>query len=274
MTAMDGLEAVVRDVCLTRETARRIACLLDLSPDEFTSGSIAPTGWHFPLIGSETPRSILRADGFPGLGIPMPQLGLARVLAGGREVTYHGVIVIDAPLVRTSVITKIREKQSSNGPLAIVDVEHHICDAQNSALLVHEKQSYVLLSSVHAPKSAATDQAAAPVAEVAQTVRLDDVFLFQFSALSFNSHKIHLDRRHAASEGYPDLVVNGGISTLLMTELARARLDRGISAIRVTNKAPLFVDRDISLTIEQSEYGARICAYTDEHVLAAEMELS
>ena len=48
---------------------------------------------------------------------------------------------------------------------------------------------------------------------------------FSISALGFNSHKIHIDRAYARDvEGLPDLVVNGGLATLLLTEFLRVEL--------------------------------------------------
>ena len=51
----------------------------------------------------------------------------------------------------------------------------------------------------------------------------DDVLLFRYSALTFNGHRIHYDRRYATEvEGYPGLVVHGPlIATLLMDLLRR-----------------------------------------------------
>ena len=54
-------------------------------------------------------------------------------------------------------------------------------------------------------------------------VQPDDVLLFRYSALTFNAHRIHYDRRYATEvEGYPGLVVHGPlIATLLMDLLRR-----------------------------------------------------
>jgi 3-methylfumaryl-CoA hydratase len=98
--------------------------------------------------------------------------------------------------------------------------------------------------------------------------------LFQFSALSFNTHRIHLDRDYARTvEGYPDLVVNGGITTLLMTEYARLNLGFIRGRIKVTNRIPLFVNRCITFMVEPTSMGSRISALNSEGVLAAEMEV-
>lgn len=58
-----------------------------------------------------------------------------------------------------------------------------------------------------------------------RTLEPDDVLLFRYSALTFNGHRIHYDRRYAAQvEGYPGLVVHGPlIATLLLDVLRRRR---------------------------------------------------
>ena len=50
----------------------------------------------------------------------------------------------------------------------------------------------------------------------------DPVLLFRFSALIFNGHRIHYDRRYATEvEGYPGLVVHGPLTALLLLDLVR-----------------------------------------------------
>jgi 3-methylfumaryl-CoA hydratase len=51
---------------------------------------------------------------------------------------------------------------------------------------------------------------------------VDDVTLFRYSALTFNGHRIHYDRRYATDvEGYPGLVVHGPLVATLLLELLR-----------------------------------------------------
>jgi 3-methylfumaryl-CoA hydratase len=99
--------------------------------------------------------------------------------------------------------------------------------------------------------------------------------LFGFSALSFNSHRIHLDRDYARDiEGYPDLVVNGGLTTLLMTEVVRSEMGLAITSLAVTNRAPLFCGRPITFFGNRTGVGGRILALDDRGALAAEMEFT
>ncbi len=62
----------------------------------------------------------------------------------------------------------------------------------------------------------------------------DDVLLFRYSALTFNGHRIHYDRRYVTEvEGYPGLIVHGPlIATLLLDLLRRHAPDADVAAFR------------------------------------------
>jgi len=254
---------------------RRIAIMLDLPDMSLSQGDPVPIGWHFPLIGCETPKADLRADGFAGLGVPMPALGLPRMLAAGRTARFGRPLRIGEELVRKSMIASIEEKNSISGPLAVVTTRHEICgtasaDEQSPALW--EEQNYVLLTSPYIDGMRASPPIDLPSRPI-RTITPDETLLFHFSALSFNAHRIHLDRDYARKvEGYPDLVVNGGIVTLIMTEIARSDFGLTISEMRVRNKAPLFCNRPIRFLAERSDHGLRVTAHDPDGRLAAEMD--
>ncbi|WP_237482460.1 hypothetical protein [Lichenibacterium dinghuense] len=53
----------------------------------------------------------------------------------------------------------------------------------------------------------------------------DDVLLFRYSALTFNGHRIHYDRRYVTEiEGYPGLIVHGPLLATLLARLAQASM--------------------------------------------------
>jgi 3-methylfumaryl-CoA hydratase len=53
----------------------------------------------------------------------------------------------------------------------------------------------------------------------------DDVLLFRYSALTFNGHRIHYDRRYVTEvEGYPGLIVHGPMIATLLLDLLRHKL--------------------------------------------------
>ena len=70
----------------------------------------------------------------------------------------------------------------------------------------------------------------------------DPVLLFRFSALTFNGHRIHYDRKYCEEvEGYPGLIVHGPLmATLLMDLYLRNHPDARVTAFRFRARRPVF----------------------------------
>jgi 3-methylfumaryl-CoA hydratase len=255
------------------ETVRRVAAMLDLSEPQIAKGDPVPLGWHFPLLGARTAARDLRPDRFPGLGINLPRIALPRLVATGRSITFHTPIALEVPLLRSSIVESLVHKETPSGKIATLATRHQIQAADAATPAIEERQTYIFLSSGYETRIAQPWQGSAN-ARTLGAFAPSDTLLFQFSALSFNSHRIHLDRDYTRDvEGYPDLVVNGGITTLLMTEYARNAFGFLAGRIKVSNKAPLFVDRPITFIAEDTATGQKILALDDNGALAAEMEL-
>jgi 3-methylfumaryl-CoA hydratase len=254
---------------------RRVAAMLDLDTQSFSEGDILPKGWHFFMLAGQTRKSDLRKDGFPGLGVPMPDLGnLTRLLLGGRTVAYYGDILIGSILEKTSFVKNIVEKTTKNGQMAIVTIQHELRLIEAITPAIIETQTYILLEeskvSTHIEKTIFPPI----IAKSQKQFTPDETLLFQYSALGFNSHKIHLDRDYARNvEGLPDLVVNGGLTTLLLTEFMRTNLGLKITDIKVKHIAPLYCNRPLTLTAEESEIGWKLNVYDDLNEVAVEMEV-
>lgn len=255
-------------------TVRRVAAMLDLASDGLAEGDVLPRGWHFFLLGGETQRSALRSDGFPGFGVPLPDLGLPRLLLGGRAVAYLGDIPIGSSVERTSFVKSLTEKTTAAGPLAIVTIHHELRPLSAPTPAIIETQTYFLVSGKHVQK--ATENAPLSIqAEQQKIIVPDETLLFQYSALGFNSHKIHLDRDYARTvEGFPDLVVNGGLTTLLLTEFLRVELGLIPTAIKVKHSAPLFCGRPMMLAADREGANWQLRAFDDQHAVAVHMEVT
>ncbi|WP_349282913.1 FAS1-like dehydratase domain-containing protein [Polaromonas hydrogenivorans] len=266
-------ELITRDESCNLAAVRRVAAMLDLDPEEIREGDPLPRGWHFILLGADTRRSSLRSDGFPGLGVPMPDLGLPRLMLGSRTVTFHGDIPIGGSLRRSSAVKSLRQKQTDSGAMAIVTIGHELTLRGDEAPVLTETQTYLLLPA-SSSSPAGTYKHPAAVAERVKTARPDDTLLFQYSALGFNSHKIHIDRAHAQDvEGFPDLVVNGGLVTLLLTEFIRTDLLQTPKALRIRHLAPLFSRRPITLAADRNGDSWHLKAFDDNNTHAVDMEV-
>jgi 3-methylfumaryl-CoA hydratase len=68
--------------------------------------------------------------------------------------------------------------------------------------------------------------------------------LFRYSALTFNSHRIHYDLPYATEvERYPGLVVQGPLMATLLMQLARQRLGAPLRTFAFRAVRPAHVDQ-------------------------------
>ncbi|GLC95709.1 hypothetical protein Tamer19_51180 [Cupriavidus sp. TA19] len=264
--------AVVRTEACSLAAARRVAAMLDRDPDTVKEGSALPRGWQFILLGADTPRNVLRGDGFPGLGVPVPDLGLPRLMLGGRSVRYVNDIPIGATVRRSSAIEGLVEKGTSAGPMAIVEIGHQL--SVEGEIAIVETQTYLLLAAGRGTATNSLKPVQTPSGQRLKVVVPDETLLFQYSALGFNSHKIHIDKSYAREvEGFPDLVVNGGLITLLMTEFVANELKRVPVQFRTKHLAPLYCGRPITLAADGNDGKWQVRAIDDQGAVAAQMEV-
>jgi 3-methylfumaryl-CoA hydratase len=257
---------------------RRVAAMLDIEPASLMQSNAIPRGWHFALLPSTTQRSQLRADGFAGLGVTIPDLGLPRLMLIGRHVEYHDDLICGEPVNRRSSISSIEHKGPPDRPRAVVNVRHELQGPRHAKPAVLETQTYILM-----PDGSRYREPQSPVHEViGDSIRQivpDATLLFHFSALGFNAHKIHLDRDYARNvEGFPDLVVNGGLIALLITEFARLDLGLSIRSLNIKYQAPLFCDRPAKLSASRLAGNSQssswqINVHDDRGAIAAEAKV-
>jgi 3-methylfumaryl-CoA hydratase len=142
---------------------------------------------------------------------------------------------------RTSHILDVRQKEGRSGPLVFVIVGHQIGDAEGIAL--SEEQDIVYrCNATPGEMLTAAAQAAPSDAAWERIVQPDDVLLFRYSALTFNAHRIHYDRRYAMEVGgYPGLVVHGPLIATLLLDLVRRNLrDANVGRFSFRAVSPLF----------------------------------
>ena len=223
---MTGSVQEADDVCAL-PLVRRLAATLDLDPRRWREGDPLPRGWHLAFFSVDTPHSQVRADGLAGLGVALPDLGLPRIVFGGRTIRFHDDIPIGVRLRRTSTLVSVMPKEGRSGKLAVARIEHRIFVEGRADPSITEAHSYVMraaATSSTASPSTATAAAPRPAATHRRVVVPDEILLFRVSAVMFNPHRIHYDHPYTIrEEAYPALVVNGSVTSLLLLEHFRAQ---------------------------------------------------
>lgn len=250
------------DVCAL-PLVRRMAAFLDRDPSDFADGDPLPRGWHVALFNPPTRQSDLRADGAAYLGFTLPDLGLPRLMMGGRRIEFHADIPIGARVCRTSQPGEVTLKQGKSGRFALVDVEHRIALEGDPQPLLIETISYILREADTGAGSngAAIEPAAIPEAHMSRTILPDEAMLFRYSAITDNPHRIHYDLAYARSEGYPALVVNGTIPSMFMLEMLRGHIGGEPEGWQSRNLAPIQCGTPLTLTLSDEGGSWNMRAY-------------
>jgi 3-methylfumaryl-CoA hydratase len=242
------------------------------SEPEPKAGEALPPGWHILYFLPQFAPHELRPDGSPVSAGVVPPLPLPRRMFAGERLGFHRAIRVGDPLVRETELTDLSAKTGGTGTLVFATVTSRIIGP--GGLCLEEERRTVFREEVKpGERNQAPRREAAPT-DVAWRRRIepDPVLLFRFSALTFNSHRIHYDRSWAMDvEGYPGLVVHGPLTSTLLIDFARdENPGRAFASYTTQARAPLFDTAPFELRGRPTadNRGAELWAVTPEGTVA------
>ena len=230
-------------------------------------GTPLPCLWHWLYFLPLHAQSDLGPDGHAKGGSFMPPVPLPRRMWAGSDFEFHAPLLTGDQLERTSTIMDIKEKSGRTGRLIFVKVRHEIRRNGLAAIALTEHH-HIVYRGAPSPEDVASPPQAAPVASAWQrSIVPSDAWLFRFSALTFNSHRIHYDRKYVAEvEGYPGLVVHGPlIATLLMDLLRRQMPDAHVLTFEFKAVRPTFDMHSFSVHGQPSSDGKSVHLWSCDH---------
>lgn len=225
---------------ITSFPATALAATLNRHDPPFVPGSVLPPLWHWLHFLPISPLNETGPDGHPARGGFLPPVPLPRRMWAGSRLTFHKPLRIGEAARRLSTVTSVEQKAGKSGDLVFVTVRHEIGGEDGPA--ISEEQDIVYREAA-LPGAPEPKPVPAPAkAGWSFTIVPDPVLLFRYSALTFNSHRIHYDLDYVTrEEGYPGLVVHGPlIATLLLDGLARAHPHVTVSGFSFRAMAPTF----------------------------------
>jgi 3-methylfumaryl-CoA hydratase len=218
-----------------------------------------PPLWHWLHFLDRTPSSELGEDGSPRSRSLLPPLPLEQVMWAGSEITFEAPLLVGHPARKTSRIVDMVAKTGSRGPMVFLTHEHRF-EQQGRTAIVERTRAVFL--------GAATGTAAPGAPEERPAARqrqwpMDEATLFRFSALTFNTHRIHYDHPYATRVGgYPGLVVHGPLQALLLAETFRGwHPEKTVRSIAFRARASLYCGAPVSVCAAPPE-GARLALWT------------
>ena len=236
---------------VTVPAVHRLAATLDRADPMPKMGDPLPIGWHQILFPRVVRHSQIGADGHPERGDFLPPVPLPRRMFAGKRTTFHADLLVGDAVRRDSVIKDVVIKQGQTGKMVFVTVGTEITGPRGRAIT--EDHDYVYREAAPGGTPPQPPRPAPGKAVWSRVVTPDPVMLFRYSALTFNGHRIHYDMPYVTQvEGYPGLVMNGGLTTLLVFELARTHASTPIRNITSRNVRALFANQPITFGGEPS----------------------
>jgi 3-methylfumaryl-CoA hydratase len=232
-----GREERVADM-VSADLARKFQATLGLEGAPPGVGEPAPPLIHFCLGQPAASITELGPDGHPALGGFLPPVPLPRRMWAGGRIVFHGHLKVGDMATRISRIADVTLKEGSTGSLCFVTVEHAV--EVGSQRVLEERQDIVYRGVQAGPAKPAE-----PAIEGVHRLPLDTspTTLFRYSALTFNGHRIHYDRRYAMEvEGYPGLVVHGPIQASQLLHFATHLRSCPPQTFAFRSQSPLFDD--------------------------------
>lgn len=235
--------------------------------------AILPQGIHFALCTPDVPTTALGEDGHPARDDSensfLPPFPLPRRMWASSAIRFIAPLALGAVIERRSRVTSLNEKEGASGRLAFIEIEHET--HANGTLSVKETQTLVYR------EAAASDAPLSPAEpgpnafepslwDAHRVVQPDPKLLFRYSALTFNTHRIHYDAPYASGvERYRGLVVHGPLIASMLLQLAANELgDNRLQSFEFRGVSPAIAGETLHLVMRKSETGYEIGAFAQD----------
>ncbi|HSW07000.1 FAS1-like dehydratase domain-containing protein [Aquabacterium sp.] len=231
------------------------------------AGAALPPLWHWLYFLPLHAQSEIGPDGHARRGGFLPPVPLPRRMWAGSQFEFRAPVRVGDAVERRSTIADVTVKEGRTGPLVFVKVRHELrCNGATEPAIVEFHD--IVYRAARQPGDVEPPPQAAPAdAAWCREIVPDDVLLFRYSALTFNGHRIHYDRKYVTEvEGYPGLIVHGPlIATLLMDLLRRQLPQADVASFRFKAVRPTFDLHPFRVNGQLQDDGKTVRLWAQDH---------
>ena len=272
LTGWIGRSRVTRDTIDAGQLAK-IAATFDCPVPALGEAASLPPGWHWAFFPEITPLSGIGRDGHQALGEFLPPITLPRRMWASGDLKITQPLGIGETVDKTSTIVSVEEKRGRTGKLVFVRVGHEFSGNRGGDMA---EEHQIVYREAPVP-GAAQPKPMLPPHEPDRSVTLtaSPVQLFRYSAITFNSHRIHYDVDFCRDEeGYDGLIIHGPLTaTLLMDFACRQAPDKDLQAFSFRALSPLTHIHQFSLHIRETvenSFSVWACNHRGELAMTAD----
>lgn len=264
-----GRKELRTDVVDANAVSRWLATFDRDAPDD----GFVPQGYHWCLCPPDAATARLGHDGHPARDDSpesfLPPILLPRRMWASSKLEFLAPLKLGDAVSRSSQILSITEKSGGSGQLVFVDVAHEI--ESEAGVAVREVQSIVYREALK-PDAILSPPETGPESFDADgwsshNMRTPSApLLFRYSALTFNSHRIHYDVPYAqGEERYRGLVVHGPLTATLLLDLARREFgDNALASFEFRGLSPAICGEALHLVMRAHANGLELASFAGD----------
>ncbi|MEM7634021.1 MAG: MaoC family dehydratase N-terminal domain-containing protein [Pseudomonadota bacterium] len=275
-TGWIGRSRSTRDTIDAGQMAKIAAALSSPAPALDTTTSLPP-GWHWGFFHDITPLADIGRDGHQALGEFLPPVTLPRRMWAAGDLKITRPLAIGETVDKTSTILSVEEKQGRTGKLVFVRVGHEFAGDRGGSM---REEHQIVYREAPAPDAAPPKPILPPdEPDSSITLSASPVQLFRYSAVTFNSHRIHYDVDFCRDEeGYDGLIIHGPLTATLLMDLAcRQAPGRQLTAFAFRALSPLTHIHKFSLHVRKTgdnAFSVWACNHRGELAMTADAVMS
>jgi 3-methylfumaryl-CoA hydratase len=239
-----GASSPVATETATTGPVARLAATFGIANPAAKPGDVLPPGWADLYFGSLHRPDNMRADGQAAKSAWMPSIPFNVIRVGGDHTEFPGDIRIGDELKRSTKIKEVTIAGTDDQPVLRMLQRTETMTPRGLAIV--EEREFVYFDG-HGPAAAVAPKLPARVWQ--KPLDPSPVLMFRYSALRFNSHRIHYDRKYAMEvEGAPGLIVQSSLLGQLLIELCLTEAPgKKIAAITRTNRQVVYDTGPVTL---------------------------
>ena len=263
-----GKEHLDRDAASVRHANLMAATIDHAGP--LAEGDALPPLWHWLYFHEGLPASRLGVDGHAARGGFLPPVQLSNRLWAGGRLQFDAEIPLGATMDKRSQVLSVEHKRGASGEVVFVTVLHEIhVDGRRCVREEHD----IAYKNPSPPGKDRPAAISADIPETSDTWTPDIVQLFRYSALTFNSNRVHYDIDYCRTvEGYDGIVIHGPLTATMLAGLATRVAKAPLRRFDYRARKPALLGQSLSLASRVEGSHARVWATLPEGQVVMEAQ--
>ena len=238
----------------------------------------APYGVQWIFFNENFIKKDLGLDGHPKRGKNIPLLkGYKRMFAGANLV-FKKKIYFEDKIKKITKIKSLLKKKSNNKNIYFLNLANTFF--RDKLEVLKEIQTIVFVKNNHVSKNGKKISNNINLKLLyKKNFKFNNIDLFRYSALTYNSHRIHYDLDYTTNvEGHKNLLVHGPLTATCVINEINSFIKKDISRYSFSLLKPIYVNENITLKVYRSRLDksviiAKVLKEKNEIAFSSEIQL-